>query len=61
MTDGCIHPEPTKRPVPGRSDVVRYRNRQHSTIIGDHGAIRILDHRNGDIVLNKPGADGRTI
>jgi hypothetical protein len=44
-----------------RSDVVRYRSKMHSVLIGDNGAIQIIDHRAGGIVFEKPGADGRVI
>jgi hypothetical protein len=55
-------PQPdSKRAVPGRPDVTRYRSKGHSTLIGESGAIRIIDHGSGDVVLDKPGADGHTI
>lgn len=46
--------------VAGRSDVKRFRSRDHKTLIGDNGAIEIRD-LSGRAVLTKPGADGRTV
>lgn len=61
--DGRMYPpQPdSKRLVKDRSDVVRYRSKMHSVLIGDNGAIQIVDHRAGGIVFEKPGADGRVI
>jgi hypothetical protein len=63
LNDGRMYPPrpDSKRAVPDRTDVIRYRSKRHSTLIGDNGAIRILDHASGDVVFDKPGADGRTI
>ena len=63
LNDGRMYPpQPdSKRAVPGRADVTRYRSKAHSTLIGDHGAIQVVDHGSGAVVLDKPGADGRTI
>jgi len=63
LNDGRMYPpQPdSKKAVRGRRDVSRYRSRGHSTKIGDNGAIQIIDHASGDIVLDKPGADGHTI
>ena len=55
-------PQPdSKKAVPGRPDVIRYRSKRHSTLIGDNGAIQIIDHAAGAVVFDKPGADGHTI
>ncbi len=63
LNDGRMYPpQPdSKRAVSDRTDVTRYRSKGHSTMIGDNGAIRIIDHGSGDVVFDKPGADGRTI
>ena len=63
LNDGRMYaPQPdSKKAVAGRTDVTRYRSKRHSTRIGDNGAIQIIDHDSGDIVCDKPGADGRTI
>lgn len=56
MTDGRMYPpQPdSARPVPGRPDLTRYRNRGHSTIIGNDGSITIFEVC-GTCVLKKPG------
>ena len=55
-------PQPdARRPVPGRSDAIRFESRKHSTVIADNGAIRVIMNRGGGVVLDKPGADGRTV
>ena len=51
----------SKRAVPGQAGVIRYRNQGHSTLIGENGAIRIVDHASGDVVFDKPGDNGRCI
>jgi len=63
LNDGRMYPpqDDSKRVVPGRPDVTRYRSRAHSTLIGDGGAIRIVELTSNAIVIDKPGADGRTL
>jgi hypothetical protein len=63
LNDGRMYPpQPdSKRAVSGRTDVTRYRSKGHSTLIGDNGAIRIIDHASGNVVFDKPGADGQSI
>ncbi len=63
LNDGRMYPpQPdSKKAVGGRTDVTRYRSKGHSTLIGDNGAIRIIDHGSGNVVFDKPGADGRGI
>lgn len=63
LNDGRMDPPlpDSKRAVPGRADVSRYRSKGHSTLIGDQGAIRIIDHGSGGVVFDKPGADGESI
>jgi hypothetical protein len=51
----------SKRAVRGRPDVTRYRSKGHSTEIGNNRAIQINDHASGDVVFDKPGADGLCI
>ncbi len=59
-TDGRLYPpqEDNRKGVPGRPDLRRYVSRGHSTIIGDNGAIAVVD-RNGVAAFSKPGSDGR--
>lgn len=67
LDDGRLYPpqEDSRRLVPGRTDLVRYRSKGHNTWIGSNGAIRIDDIPNGDqqpmCCLDKPGADGKTV
>ncbi len=63
VNDGRMDPprSDSKRAVLGRAHVSRYRSKGHSTLIGDNGAIQIIDHASGDVVLDKPGADGEAI
>lgn len=61
--DGRMYPpQPdSKKVVHGRKNVARYRSKGHSTLIGSNGAIQIIDHASGDVVFNKPGADGHSL
>ncbi len=63
LNDGRMYPpQPdSKKAVRGRTDVTRYRNKGHSTLIGNNGAIQIINHASGEVVFDKPGADGHTI
>lgn len=60
--DGRMYPPQADayRPVAGRSDIHRYRNRQHNSYFSDDGAILIVDIR-GNIVLDKSDLNGRSI
>jgi hypothetical protein len=63
MIDGRMYPPQADRmkKVPGRPDVKRFRSKKRSTLIGDDGAIAVRDEDSGQIILSKPGGDGRTI
>jgi hypothetical protein len=67
LTDGRLYPpqEDSRRSVPGRDDVVRYRSRGHNTLIAANGAIRIEKIGKGGepsiCCLDKPGADGKAV
>lgn len=47
--------------VPGRPDLDGYRQRGHETLIRSNGALLIRARRSGDVILDKPGRDGRKV
>jgi len=57
----------SRRGVPGHPRVIRYRSRAHNTFLGRNGAIEIRSAQPGvrpeagDLLLTKPGADGRSV
>ena len=62
MSDGRMYPpQPDSRRLTQNTAISRYRNRAHNTLIGNNGAIQIVDIRTGAILLNKLGADGQQI
>lgn len=69
QSDGRMYPPSadSHRPVPGHPSVARYRNRAHNTFLGRNGVIEIRRVRpgsppqDGEVLLSKPGADGRTV
>jgi len=62
QTDGRLYPPQidSRRDVPDRPDVTRYRSRSHNTFIAANGAIEIQTI-DGVVLLAKPGADGENI
>lgn len=62
-TDGRLYPplSDSRRPVPGRPDVARWRSRAHNTYIRENGAIEIARVPDNAIVFRAPGRDGRGV
>ncbi len=62
QTDGRMYPPQADnaRDVESRIDLVRYRSREHNTLIRDNGAIEIRDLQ-GNILLSKLGQDGNGV
>lgn len=64
LSDGRLYPpqEDSRRSVPERPDLVRYRSAKHNTYIHTSGAIVIVSVPKPGIlpvlILSKPGADG---
>lgn len=62
MDDGRMYPpQMDARRKTENSKIVRYRNKGHNTYIGTNGSIRIEDIRKNQILLDKPGSDGKHI
>jgi len=63
QTDGRLYPPlpDSRRPVPGRPDVTRWRSKGHNTYIRENGAVEIVSVREGEIVFHAPGRDGRGV
>jgi len=62
-TDGRLYPPLREglRPVPDHPNVQRHRHRWHNTYFGANGSVEIQEVRTGNILLSKPGQDGRGV
>lgn len=56
-----MHSDDSVRNVKRRPSVKRLRSTGHNTYIGPSGAIRIVDVSTNEILLDKPGRDGRRV
>jgi hypothetical protein len=62
-TDGRMYPlqADSIRGVEGQPKAKRFRSLKHNTYIGDNGAIEIRSAPEGEVILAKPGADGKGV
>lgn len=63
QTDGRMYPPQADsvREVEGHPKVKRLRSLKHNTYIGENGAIEIRPAPDGEVILAKPGADGKGV
>lgn len=61
--DGRMYPPQADqvRSVAGRPDLQRLVSRGHDTFLRDNGAIVIRARKTREVLLRKPGADGREV
>lgn len=62
-TDGRMYPpqEDSAADVGGFPEVTSYRSRKHETFVAQNGALEIRDLQANEILLHKPGADGKGV
>ena len=60
-SDGRMYPpqKDSKRTV--SDEISRYRNRNHNTFISSTGAIKIVSIRSKEVLIDKPGKNGKRI
>jgi hypothetical protein len=56
-----MYPPADSKKIVGPQRRDRFLEQGHSTLIGDQGAIRIIDHDSGSRPSRHAGADGRSI
>jgi hypothetical protein len=49
------------REVEGHPRVKRFRSLKHNTYVGESGALEIRSAPEGQVLLTKPGADGKGV
>lgn len=60
-SDGRMYPPQNDSKRIETKDITRYRNRNHNTYVGSNGSIKIVSIREGEVVLDKAGSDGRKV
>jgi hypothetical protein len=63
QTDGRMYPPQmdNRRDVPDHPQVQRLRSKGHNTFMGTNGSLEIQVADSGEILLTKPGLDGRGV
>ena len=62
-TDGRMYPvqDDNASEVEGHPEITSYRSRKHETLIRANGAFEIRVARTCDVLVAKPGADGKGV
>jgi hypothetical protein len=62
-TDGRMYPvqDDNAGDVDGHPEVTSYRSRRHETLIRENGAFEIRDARTQEVLVAKPGSDGKGV
>jgi hypothetical protein len=61
--DGRLYPPLREglRTVADHPNVLRHRHRWHNTYFGTNGSVEIQEVRSGNVLISKPGQDGRGV